>query len=225
MIFLFQWEGELYGLIYIAHESKIHQDPKQGIWIMGRQDPFWQSHNYNDFPNNGDLGMPDQNGNYRHPEIRGWRKVKHVLFKGVGGEKIPYVYPVAAQLGADLNPGIGITFVYDENYPAIWISGAGEIAFEDLIIRNRKVGINLGVMRRGINHIGNDDASYCIFRNVSVDVVSSSWLVSAEDKRGIIENMRRVHPELASIPDSSPQLEPHIVRHIWERVGVVQHRN
>jgi hypothetical protein len=215
-------EGEIYGVIYIAHRSKIHQDPKQGIWIMGRGDPFWQSHNltthYDEFPNNGDLGSYRYRGK-TFPEIAGWRKAKHVLFKGVGGERAPYAYPVAAQLGA----ATGVTFVYDENYPAIWISGASEIAFEDLIIRNRKVGINLGVARRGINHTGNDDASYCLFHNVSIDVVYLSMNVSQEDRTRIIESIRGDHPELANVPSGSAQWNPYLARHIQERVGPCVH--
>jgi hypothetical protein len=217
-------DQEFYGVIYIAHRSKIHEDIKQGIWIMGRQDPFWQSHNYNNFPNNGDLGMSDQNGVYRFPEVGGWRKAKHVLFKGVGGERLAYSRPVAAQLGADLNAQIGITFVLNENYPAIWISGAAEIAFEDLIIRNRKVGINLGVARSGVTHINNDDAAYCIFRNVCIDVIGSSAnYLSQEDNSRVTAQIIEAHPELAPQANNPNIINPLIERHIHERVGPCVH--
>jgi hypothetical protein len=198
-------EGNLYGVIYIAHKSKIDKDPKQGIWIMGEGDPYWSvgGHTY-----------------ATDPAPAGWRKAKHVLFKGVGGETVPYAHPVAAQLGQiGQQPNEYIYYLYDENYPAIWISGAKEIAFEDLIIRYRKVGINLGVLQGGFSHIDNDDASYCLFRNVCIDVVYLSANVSEEDRINIIEEIRKDHPELANMHYSSTEWNTHLARHIQERVG------
>jgi hypothetical protein len=184
---------------------------------MGRQDPYWRDgvHNYNLAPTDDDIGTV-------FPELKGWRVEKHVLFKGVGGERLPYANPVAAQLG-QLGEDIGpfTYYVFDEDHPAIWISGASEIAFED-IIRNRRVGIYLGVARRGSNHMNNDDASYCMFRNVSIDVIGSSAnYLHPDDDSKIIQEIKRVRPDLAPLPVETNRniFNPLIEDYVHKRVG------
>jgi hypothetical protein len=73
------------GTIYIAHQSKIGRDIKDGIWIVGNSDPIFATLGvaYSHFDSSRDMSV-DKHGNL-HTELRGWRKEKKVLFKGVGG--------------------------------------------------------------------------------------------------------------------------------------------
>lgn len=201
-------ESKQYGIIYIAHRSKIDQDERQGIWIMGREDPYWWT------------GAHTYDNDNDHPPA-GWRKAKHVLFKGVGGEILPYGRPVAAQLGQlDVHHAPHVYYVCDERSPAIWISGASEIAFEDLLIRNRRIGIYLGKAREGFNHRNNDDASYCYFRNVCIDVIGASVsYLNPRDRQEIIQEMVRARPELRPFVNDPARINPEIEQYVHERVG------
>ena len=170
-------EGDGGGVIYIAHQSKIGSQLREGIWIVGNSDPIFRTLgvSYHDFDGRRDMSV-DRHGR-THEELRGWRKEKKVLFKGVGGAKpVAYGSPGAAQIGPDFRNGNN-RFILNDNYPAIWLSAVAELAFEDLIINNRSVGIRIGVTVQDREPVLDGRAvvtGYITFRRVYVDVVGQT---------------------------------------------------
>lgn len=91
----------------------------------------------------------------------------------------------------------------EDIYPAIWLSGVSELAFEDLIIDNKSVGIRIGFSVQ--QHSEPPVTGYIRFRRVYVDLVG----------------MAEAHlPYLLPPELRPPQGDPELRReYIWTSVG------